>query len=126
MPRPRDEIVSLDKSFVWHPYTPMEKYIAETDPIVAVRAEGPHIWDHDGTRYIDANSSWWVAAFGHRHPRIVRALVEQAHQMPHVSLAGTTHEHAAALARELIEIAPGHADLSLDEGSRLARVFFSD
>jgi adenosylmethionine-8-amino-7-oxononanoate aminotransferase len=46
--------------------------------------------------------------------------------MPHVSPAGTTHEHAAALARELIEIAPGHADESLATPSRLARVFFSD
>jgi adenosylmethionine-8-amino-7-oxononanoate aminotransferase len=126
MPRSRDEIIALDKKFLWHPYTPMATYIAETDPIVAERAEGPYIWDRDGTRYIDANSSWWVAAFGHRHPRIVRALVEQADRMPHVSLAGTTHEQAAALASELVAIAPGHDDASLDSNSRLARAFFSD
>lgn len=123
MPTPRDEIVATDKQFVWHPYTAMTQYIASTDPIVAARAEGPYIWDVDGTRYIDANSSWWVSAFGHRHPRLVRALLDQAERMPHVSLAGTTHEPAAALARDLIAIAPS---ANAAGSQQLSRVFYSD
>jgi len=34
----RDEIVRRDKQFLWHPYTPMEAYIAEVDPIVVASA----------------------------------------------------------------------------------------
>lgn len=112
----RAAIVSLDKRHVWHPYTAMDAYIDATDPFVIVEAEGAWLTDADGSRYLDANASWWVASFGHRHPRLVRALVEQAARMPHVSLAGTTHEPVARLAGELCEVAP--------EG--LSRAFFSD
>ena len=55
----------------------MDAYIATTDPIVVARAEGVYLHDVDGTRYLDANGSWWVSTLGHRHPRLVRALVEQ-------------------------------------------------
>ena len=37
----RATLVGLDKQHVWHPYTAMEQYIAKTDPLVVVRAEGP-------------------------------------------------------------------------------------
>ncbi|HEX8441369.1 aminotransferase class III-fold pyridoxal phosphate-dependent enzyme, partial [Archangium sp.] len=74
----RADIVTLDKRYVWHPYTAMDEYIAKTDPLVVVRAEGPYLYDADGTRYLDANGSWWVSTLGHRHPRLVRALTEQA------------------------------------------------
>lgn len=111
----RADIVTLDKRFVWHPYTAMDEYIAKTDPLVVVRAEGPYLYDADGTRYLDANGSWWVSTLGHRHPRLVRALTEQAGSLPHTSLAGVTHEPAARLAQELVALAPG-----------LSRVFYSD
>jgi adenosylmethionine---8-amino-7-oxononanoate aminotransferase len=93
----RADIVTLDKQHVWHPYTAMESYIAQTDPLVVVRAEGPYFYDADGKRYLDANGSWWVSTLGHRHPRLVRALVDQASALAHVSLAGITHEPAARL-----------------------------
>ena len=112
----RDDIVSLDKAHVWHPYTAMDEYIARTDPFVVERAEGARLFDKDGRSYIDGNSSWYVAGLGHGHPRVVRALVEQAKTLAHCSLAGTTHEPAARLARELTSVAP----------AGLSRVFFTD
>lgn len=113
----RAKLVSLDKRHVWHPYTAMDRYEVE-DPIVVARAEGPYFWDIDGTRYLDANGSWWVSTLGHRHPRLLRALAEQAASLAHVSLAGITHAPAACLAEELVAIAPGEGELS--------RVFYSD
>jgi adenosylmethionine-8-amino-7-oxononanoate aminotransferase len=101
----RSEIVRLDKARVWHPYTAMDEY-AQTDPLVIARASGAWLEDVDGRRYIDGNSSWWVASLGHGHPRLVRKLAEQAAVLTHVSLAGTTHENAARLADELCAIAP--------------------
>ncbi|MFP2962495.1 adenosylmethionine--8-amino-7-oxononanoate transaminase [Myxococcus sp. 1LA] len=122
----RADIVGLDKAHVWHPYTAMEAYIAETDPLVVGRSEGAYLYDVDGTRYLDANGSWWVSTLGHRHPRLLRALAEQAATLPHVSLAGITHEPAALLASELAAIAPGSDRPSLPASERLARVFYSD
>ncbi|NTX10165.1 adenosylmethionine--8-amino-7-oxononanoate transaminase [Myxococcus llanfairpwllgwyngyllgogerychwyrndrobwllllantysiliogogogochensis] len=122
----RADIVKLDKGHVWHPYTAMEAYIAGTDPLVISRAEGPYLFDVDGRRYLDANGSWWVSTLGHRHPRLLRALTEQAGQLPHVSLAGITHEPAAALASELVAMAPGADRPELPTGERLTRAFYSD
>jgi adenosylmethionine-8-amino-7-oxononanoate aminotransferase len=115
-PLSRDETVALDKRHVWHPYTPMGPYLAETEPLVVVRAEGSRFFDESGRSYLDANASWYCAALGHRHPRLVRALVEQAETLAHVALAGITHEPAARLAAELSAAAPG----------ALPHVFFSD
>ena len=122
----RADIVRLDKGHVWHPYTAMEAYIAETDPLVIQQSEGPYLFDVDGRRYLDANGSWWVSTLGHRHPRLVRALTEQVGRMPHVSLAGITHEPAARLGAELAAIAPGADRPDVPAAERLTRVFYSD
>ncbi|WP_037583763.1 adenosylmethionine--8-amino-7-oxononanoate transaminase [Stigmatella aurantiaca] len=122
----REDIVSLDKRHVWHPYTAMEAYIGVTDPLVVVGSEGPYLVDADGRRYLDANGSWWVSTLGHRHPRLVKALVEQAGTLAHVSLAGVTHEPAARLAAELVALAPGAGKEGVPGGERLSRVFYVD
>lgn len=117
----RARIVALDKRRVWHPYTAMDDYAQRVDPLVVVRAEGARLYDADGRSYLDANSSWWVAALGHGHPRLVAALERQARAFPHVSLAGVTHAPAAELAEALCKVAPGAG------GPReLAHVFYSD
>ncbi|MCP5059854.1 MAG: adenosylmethionine--8-amino-7-oxononanoate transaminase [bacterium] len=112
----RDRIVALDKQRVWHPYTPMDRYRAEVDPIVVARAEGPYLWDVDGSRLIDANSSWWVASLGHNHPRLVQALKDQADRNCHTALAGMTHRPASELAERICAVAP----------DGLEHVFYSD
>ncbi len=109
----RDEIVALDRAHVWHPYTAAD---ASAPSLVIARAEGAWLYDVDGRAYLDGNSSWYVAGLGHRHPRLVRALVAQAERLAHTSLAGVTHEPAARLAEELVQVAP----------PGLSRVFFSD
>lgn len=122
----RQALVALDKAHVWHPYTPMETYLRDTDPLVLDRAEGVYLYDVDGRRYLDANASWWVCAFGHRHPRLVAALCAQAQRLAHASLAGCTHAPAARLAAELCQLAPGAQQAELPAERRLGRVFYSD
>jgi adenosylmethionine-8-amino-7-oxononanoate aminotransferase len=112
----RADIVRADKRHVWHPYTPMQRYLDEVDPLVIDRAEGARLYDVDGKSYLDANSSWWVATLGHNHPRLVAALARQAGRLCHTSMAGVTHEPGARLAEELCAIAP----------PGLERVFYSD
>lgn len=94
----------------------MDDHQTGPDPLVIVAAEGVHLHDADGRTYLDGNGSWWVSTLGHRHPRLVRALAAQAAVLAHTSLAGCTHEPAAALAAELTAMAP----------QGLSRVFYSD
>ena len=116
----RSNVVALDKAHVWHPYTPMDAW-ADEDPIVVARAKGVVLEEADGRRYIDGNSSWWVAVLGHGHPRILRAMAAQAETLAHCALAGIAHEPAAKLAEELVAVAPGGGSLShvfyVDDGS---------
>jgi len=112
----RADIVRIDKQFLWHPYTPMARYIEEVDPLVVERASGARFFDVDGRSYLDANSSWWVSTLGHNHPRLVSALARQAERLCHVSLAGVTHEGASRLAEEIVALAP----------RGLEKAFFSD
>jgi adenosylmethionine-8-amino-7-oxononanoate aminotransferase len=113
--RTRD-IVELDKRHVWHPYTPMQRYIDEVEPLVVVRAEGSRFYDASGRSYLDANASWWCALLGHGHPRLVAALRDQAERLCHVPLAGIAHEQASLLASELVAVAP----------AGLEHVFYTD
>jgi hypothetical protein len=74
----------------------------ETVPLVAVHhGSGPWLYDHDGHRYLDAISSWWVNLFGHANPRINAALKLQLDTLEHAMLAGFTHEPVVALSEQL-------------------------
>lgn len=107
----QDEVI--DRRHLWHPYSSMH----EPGPVHSVvGAEGIWLTLSDGGRMIDAMSSWWCAAHGHRHPRLVAALETQLHRLPHVMFGGLTHPPAIALARRLIAMLP--------EG--LDRIFYSD
>ena len=80
----------------------------ETVPLVAVqRGSGPWLYDHDGNRYLDAISSWWVNLFGHANPRINDALKQQLDTLEHAMLAGFTHEPVVALSEKLSALTDG-------------------
>jgi adenosylmethionine-8-amino-7-oxononanoate aminotransferase len=102
----------------------MQEYRERVDPLVVARARGARFTDVDGRSYLDGNSSWWVSALGHNHPRLVEALVRQARELCHVSLAGVTHAGAAELADALCRRAPAgleHCFFS-DDGSTAVEV----
>lgn len=74
----------------------------ETVPLVPVsHGRGAWLYDHDGRRYLDAISSWWVNLFGHANPRINAALKDQLDKLEHAMLAGFTHEPVIALSEQL-------------------------
>ena len=47
-------------------------------PYFVARAEGPYVWDVEGTRYIDLVQSYGAVIGGHAHPAIVRAITRAA------------------------------------------------
>lgn len=70
-------------------------------PIVWQRAQGNHVWDAEGRKYLDLTAAFGVAAAGHANPRVVRAGLNQMTTLLHAM--GDVHPHAlkAELAREL-------------------------
>jgi len=56
-------------------------------PVVLCRGEGCFVWDVEGRRYLDGLSAYSALNQGHRHPRIVAALVEQAGRLTLTSRA---------------------------------------
>ena len=71
----------------------------------------------DGTRYLDAISSWWVNLHGHsHHPFIAERVSEQLRTLEHVLFAGFTHPAAVELAEQLLALLPANQ----------ARAFYSD
>lgn len=109
----RNSLIARDGALVWHPYTQMKTRPA---PLPVVSASGVYLHTEDGRRILDAISSWWVTTHGHSHPRINRALAEQAARLEHVMFAGCTHPPAVELAERLVGLLP----------AGLTRVFYSD
>jgi len=50
-------------------------------PVVLTHGDGCWLWDVHGRRYLDMMSAYSAVSHGHGHPRIVRALVEQAQRL---------------------------------------------
>jgi ornithine--oxo-acid transaminase len=50
-------------------------------PVVLTHGDGCWLWDEHGRRYLDMMSAYSAVSHGHAHPRIVRALVEQAQRL---------------------------------------------
>jgi len=94
------EYVARDKEAVSPSYT-------RGYPFVMERGEGCLAWDVDGNRYIDFNAGIAVTATGHAHPKVVKAVQEQAAKFIH--MAGTDFYYAVqiALAEKLNSLVPG-------------------
>lgn len=71
------EIIALNDRYLMPVYT--------RAPIALVRGAGCRVWDADGAEYLDFFASTVVTSLGHTHPRVTRALVEQAGKILHVS-----------------------------------------
>ncbi|OIQ95284.1 adenosylmethionine-8-amino-7-oxononanoate aminotransferase [mine drainage metagenome] len=102
---------------VWHPCTQMKQH--EAFPLVPIqRGDGVWLYDADGSRYLDAVSSWWVNLFGHNNPRIKDAIKLQLDTLEHVMLAGFTHEPVVELSEKLAHLTGlGHAFYASDGAS---------
>ena len=104
---------------VWHPCTQMQHH--ETVPLIPVsHGRGAWLYDHDGKRYLDAISSWWVNLFGHANPVINAALKDQLDRLEHAMLAGFTHEPVVRLSEQLSDMTDrvlGHAFYASDGAS---------
>lgn len=110
--------IEADQSHCWHPFTRQDDWCAAGhDPLVLTHGKGPWLWDSEGNRYLDGNSSIWTNIHGHAHPVISAAIRDQLEKTAHVSFLGFTHPGAAELAGRLCGFFPA---------GTLERAFFSD
>ena len=104
-----------DRRFLWHPFTQQRGWDDEDAPTIE-RADGVHLYDTEGRRYIDGVSSLWCNVHGHRHPVLDMAVKDQLDRVAHSTMLGLSHPTSIELAKQLVEIAP----------DGLSRVFYSD
>jgi adenosylmethionine-8-amino-7-oxononanoate aminotransferase len=77
---------------------------APRPPRVA-RGEGVHLYDENGNRYLDATSGAVVSNLGHSNPRVVAAMIEQAHRVTFAYPRFFESEHNVRLSGRLTELA---------------------
>ncbi len=71
------DLMELSEKYILHTY---KRY-----PIVLVKGRGTRVWDWEGKEYLDFVSGLAVCNLGHCHPKVVRAIQEQAERLIHVS-----------------------------------------
>ncbi len=74
-------------------------------PFAMDHGKGTEVWDVDGNRFLDFMAGIAVASTGHAHPKVVKAIKEQADKFIHIS-SDFYHEKWIELAEKLAEIAP--------------------
>ena len=67
------DLIGREKQFGARNYDPL--------PVVLARGEGSWLTDVDGKRYLDLMSAYSAVSFGHAHPRILAALINQAQSL---------------------------------------------
>src|SRR5574340_401233 len=74
-----EQLIALEEKLGAHNYHPLD--------VVLTRGEGVWVYDLEGNRYLDCLSAYSALNQWHAHPRIVEAMVEQAHRLPLTSRA---------------------------------------
>ncbi|HUO50154.1 MAG TPA: ornithine--oxo-acid transaminase [Candidatus Paceibacterota bacterium] len=90
-----DDLVALHKRYGTNHYN--------WCPIVPSRGDGVYIWDLEGKEYIDTNSTYSAAAFGHNQPELQQVLREQSAKLTSISNV-FLNEHAPVLEWKLCEL----------------------
>ena len=100
-----EQIAELERKYLLQTYN---RY-----PVVLSRGKGVFVYDLEGKRYLDFVAGLGVNALGHAHPRVVKAIRDQASKLVHISNL-YYHEYQGALAEKLCTL------------SGLNRAFFSN
>ncbi len=91
------EAAKHDTEHVFHSWSAQ----ATLNPLPIVRAQGMHLWDHDGKRYLDFSSQLVNTNAGHQHPRIIEAIKRQADTLATLAPASANAVRGGAAQRIL-------------------------
>jgi len=79
MIKSQDYYIELEDKYGAHNYHPL--------PVVLEKGEGIYVWDTDGKKYYDFLSAYSAVNQGHCHPKIIKALTDQAQTLTLTSRA---------------------------------------
>src|SRR5512142_3336130 len=102
------DFISLEEQYGAHNYRPLD--------VVIERAEGVWVYDVDGRRYLDCLAAYSAVNQGHRHPKILQALVEQAHKVTLTSRA-FRNDQLPLLYKELHDLTGYDMALPMNSGA---------
>ena len=68
------EVFDLDRNYVFHSWSAQ----AQISPLPVAGGEGSYFWDFDGNKYLDFSSQLVFTNIGHQHPKVIKAIQEQA------------------------------------------------
>jgi adenosylmethionine-8-amino-7-oxononanoate aminotransferase len=115
MQKKTKNLISLDRQYLWHPFTQMKAWLA-SEPVAIESGDGFYLIDTEGNRYIDGVSSLWCNVHGHRVKKIDDAIKNQLDKIAHSTLLGLAQTKSIELAERLVAITP----------QNLKKVFYSD
>jgi 4-aminobutyrate--pyruvate transaminase len=95
-----------DVETLLHPNTNLAAH-RSAGPLILDRAEGVHVWDQSGKRYIEGLAGLWCTGLGYGNKELIEAAREQMERLSFTHLfGGRSHEPAIALAEKLKEMVP--------------------
>jgi ornithine--oxo-acid transaminase len=107
-PRSTSEYVEIEDQFGAHNYHPLD--------VVIERGEGVWVYDVEGKRYLDCLSAYSALNQGHVHPRILEALIDQAHKVTLTSRA-FRNDQLPLLYKEISEMTGYEMSLPMNSGA---------
>ncbi|HQE92977.1 MAG TPA: ornithine--oxo-acid transaminase [Anaerolineae bacterium] len=102
------DYIALEKRHATNTYNPLD--------VVIARGEGVWVWDVEGKKYLDCLSAYSALNQGHRHPRIVNALIEQTQRVTLTSRA-FYNDQFPLLAQELCALTGYPMMLPMNSGA---------
>ena len=103
-----EDFIQLEERFGAHNYQPLD--------VVIQRAEGVWVYDVEGFRYLDCLASYSALNQGHCHPKILKALLEQAHKVTLTSRA-FRNDQLPLLYQQLNELTGFETALPMNSGA---------
>lgn len=102
----------LDRAHVFHSWSAQ----GSLNPFVIAGAEGVEVWDDAGNRYLDFSSQLVNINIGHGHPKVVKAIQEQAALLPTVAPAHANLARGEAAKRILAKAGPAFGKVFFTNG----------
>lgn len=102
------DLIQIEDLYGAHNYHPLD--------VVVTKAQGIWMYDVEGRKYLDFLSAYSAVNQGHRHPRIVRALVDQARKLTLTSRA-FRNDQWPMLAKELCDMTGYNMVLPMNSGA---------
>jgi taurine--2-oxoglutarate transaminase len=97
------EIIDQNKEYTFFSWSVQ----GAVNPIPVVRAQGVYFWDADGKRYLDFSSTLMNVNIGHQHPKVVKAIQDQAGKLCFAH-PGAATEARGELGALLAKVTPGN------------------